>query len=134
MRISGGHLNPAITIGAWSLGRISWRNAVLYIVAQLLGAVAAVGQGRTVGEGAVVGSGAKARYDDVGPVPFLQKVLDARAVARRRLARRLPGGLAAAMAAASVQMAATFSSSKPKMAAIIPGRSSPASICCVCTT
>jgi hypothetical protein len=29
----------------------------------------------------------KLRYHDVGPVPFFQKVLDARAVARRRLVR-----------------------------------------------
>jgi GNAT superfamily N-acetyltransferase len=41
----------------------------------------------------------KLRYDDVGPVPFLQKVLDARAVARRRLRARLPAALAAAGAA-----------------------------------
>ncbi|HEV7502304.1 MAG TPA: GNAT family N-acetyltransferase, partial [Vicinamibacteria bacterium] len=36
----------------------------------------------------------KLRYDDVGPVPFFQKVLDARAIARRRLGPVL-GGLAA---------------------------------------
>jgi aquaporin Z len=41
MRISGGHLNPAVTAGLWSVGRISARDAGLYIVAQLLGAVAA---------------------------------------------------------------------------------------------
>ena len=41
MNISGGHLNPAITIGALSLGRIDARKAVLYIVSQLLGAIVA---------------------------------------------------------------------------------------------
>ena len=41
MNISGGHLNPAITIGALSLGRIDVRKAVLYIVSQLLGATVA---------------------------------------------------------------------------------------------
>jgi aquaporin Z len=41
MHISGGHLNPAITIGAWSVGRIGWRDALLYIVAQLVGGIAA---------------------------------------------------------------------------------------------
>ena len=41
MNISGGHLNPAITIGALSLGRIDARKAVLYIVSQLLGATVA---------------------------------------------------------------------------------------------
>jgi MIP family channel proteins len=41
MTISGGHINPAITIGLWSIGRIESRKAVLYVVAQLLGAVLA---------------------------------------------------------------------------------------------
>lgn len=39
MSISGGHINPAMTIGLWSVGRIDARKAGLYIVAQLLGAV-----------------------------------------------------------------------------------------------
>jgi MIP family channel proteins len=39
MSISGGHINPAITVGLWSVGRIDGRKAGLYIVAQLLGAV-----------------------------------------------------------------------------------------------
>ena len=42
MNISGGHLNPAITIGALSLGRIDVAKAGQYIVAQLLGATVAV--------------------------------------------------------------------------------------------
>lgn len=41
MAISGGHLNPAVTIGFWSIGRIDIRKAGLYIAAQLLAAVAA---------------------------------------------------------------------------------------------
>ena len=41
MNISGGHINPAITIGLWSIGRIESRKAALYVVAQLLGAVLA---------------------------------------------------------------------------------------------
>ena len=41
MNISGGHINPAITIGLWTVGRIEGRKAVLYVVAQLLGAVLA---------------------------------------------------------------------------------------------
>jgi MIP family channel proteins len=39
--VSGGHINPAITLGLWSIGRIGWRQAGLYVVAQLLGAVVA---------------------------------------------------------------------------------------------
>ncbi len=47
----------------------------------------------------------KLRYDDVGPVPFLQKVLDARAVTRRRLQARLPGVLATAAATLAAPLA-----------------------------
>ncbi len=36
--ISGGHFNPAITIGFWTARRITTVRAVLYIVAQMLGA------------------------------------------------------------------------------------------------
>jgi MIP family channel proteins len=38
---SGGHINPAVTVGLWSVGRIGWKQAGLYVVAQLLGAVVA---------------------------------------------------------------------------------------------
>jgi aquaporin Z len=41
MSVSGGHLNPAVTIGLWSVGRIQARSAGLYLLAQLLGAVVA---------------------------------------------------------------------------------------------
>jgi MIP family channel proteins len=39
--ISGGHLNPAVTIGALAGGKISFKDSIYYIVAQLLGAVLA---------------------------------------------------------------------------------------------
>lgn len=42
LAISGGHLNPSVTIALWSVGRIELPKAVQYIVAQLLGATAAV--------------------------------------------------------------------------------------------
>jgi aquaporin Z len=38
--ISGGHVNPAVTIGLWVAGRTPSRRAVILIGAQLLGAVA----------------------------------------------------------------------------------------------
>lgn len=38
---SGGHLNPAVSIGLWTIGKISAASAVAYIVAQCLGAIAA---------------------------------------------------------------------------------------------
>jgi aquaporin Z len=41
--ISGAHLNPAITIGVWASGQMKVRDAVSYIVAQVLGAIVAVG-------------------------------------------------------------------------------------------
>jgi MIP family channel proteins len=39
--ISGGHLNPAVTIGFWVTGRLSTFDAVAYWVSQLTGAAAA---------------------------------------------------------------------------------------------
>lgn len=37
--ISGGHINPAVTVGALVAGRISLKDAIAYIVSQLIGAV-----------------------------------------------------------------------------------------------
>jgi aquaporin TIP len=42
MRISGGHLNPAVTFAVWMTGRIKTPQAALYIVSQLAAAVVAV--------------------------------------------------------------------------------------------
>lgn len=39
--ISGGHFNPAVTIGMWVTKRINTLDAVLYWIAQLAGAIAA---------------------------------------------------------------------------------------------
>ncbi|KXJ98085.1 MAG: Glycerol uptake facilitator protein [Parcubacteria bacterium OLB19] len=36
--ISGTHINPAVTLGAWSIGKIETKVAMFYIVAQMLGA------------------------------------------------------------------------------------------------
>jgi MIP family channel proteins len=36
--ISGGHINPAVTVGAWVVGKIESGRAALYIVVQLAGA------------------------------------------------------------------------------------------------
>lgn len=37
--VSGGHLNPAVTFGAWLTNKIDPKNAVGYIVAQCLGSI-----------------------------------------------------------------------------------------------
>ncbi len=40
--ISGAHANPAVTLGALSIGKISIKDAVGYIVGQFIGAAAAL--------------------------------------------------------------------------------------------
>lgn len=39
--VSGGHFNPAVTFGVWLAGQIPGRRAVSYILAQLIGGLAA---------------------------------------------------------------------------------------------
>lgn len=38
-RVSGGHFNPAVSVGAAISGRIAWRQVGMYVVAQLVGAI-----------------------------------------------------------------------------------------------
>lgn len=40
--ISGGHVNPAVTLGLLSLKKIQWKEAVFYILAQFAGAALAL--------------------------------------------------------------------------------------------
>ncbi|CAN5141113.1 aquaporin Z [soil metagenome] len=37
--ISGGHFNPAVTLGLAAAGRFAWRDVIMYIVAQLVGGI-----------------------------------------------------------------------------------------------
>jgi MIP family channel proteins len=39
--VSGGHFNPAVTLAVWIMGKVTPTRAALYVVAQLVGAVAA---------------------------------------------------------------------------------------------
>src|SRR5438128_12293632 len=39
--VSGGHFNPAVTLGLWSAGRCANKHVIPYIVAQAIGAVVA---------------------------------------------------------------------------------------------
>ncbi len=48
MNISGGHLNPAVTVGLWSVKRVDAQTAGTYILAQLAGGVLAAWTLRTV--------------------------------------------------------------------------------------
>jgi aquaporin Z len=41
--VSGGHFNPAITVGFWASGRFPARDVVPYILAQVLGGITAMG-------------------------------------------------------------------------------------------
>ena len=38
--VSGCHINPAITLGAWISKRIESKDAIMYMIAQVLGAIA----------------------------------------------------------------------------------------------
>ncbi len=37
-QISGGHINPAVTLAFWRMGKVPTRDAVMYVVAQFVGA------------------------------------------------------------------------------------------------
>ena len=41
--ISGGHFNPAVSFGLWAGGKFEAKNLLGYIIAQLIGAIAAAG-------------------------------------------------------------------------------------------
>ncbi len=41
--VSGGHFNPAVSIGLWTGGRFAGKDLIPYIIAQVLGAIAAAG-------------------------------------------------------------------------------------------
>ncbi len=41
--VSGGHFNPALTLGFAIAGRLSWKDVLPYVIAQVIGGVAAMG-------------------------------------------------------------------------------------------
>lgn len=85
--ISGGHFNPAVTIGAAAAGRFAWSDVLPYVVAQIVGGalattiLLAVRAGAP--EGAIAGFDAVSNgYDGHSPLGFtLVSVLVAEAVA-----------------------------------------------------
>jgi len=68
--ISGGHFNPAVTIGLWSAGRCANRHVLPYIIAQVVGAIAAAGVLWMIASGKagwVPGAFASNGYGDLSP-------------------------------------------------------------------
>jgi aquaporin Z len=68
--ISGGHFNPAVTVGLWSAGRCPSRYVIPYIVAQVIGAIIAalilwwIASGKP---GWIMGGFAANGYGDLSP-------------------------------------------------------------------
>jgi aquaporin Z len=68
--ISGGHFNPAVTLGLWSAGRCASKHVIPYIIAQVIGAIVAalilwlIASGKP---GWVAGGFAANGYGDLSP-------------------------------------------------------------------
>lgn len=67
--ISGAHLNPAVTVGAWVAGRIPTSDVVPYIVSQILGGLIAAGALYVIvtGNGSAIGTFAANGYGEHSP-------------------------------------------------------------------
>ena len=68
--ISGGHFNPAVTVGLWSAGRIGPETVVPYIIAQVVGAIVAAAVLHVIASGQpgwVAGGFASNGYGDLSP-------------------------------------------------------------------
>jgi aquaporin Z len=71
--ISGGHFNPAVTLGLWAAGRCSNRHVLPYIVAQVIGAIVAAAVLWVIASGKpdwVPGGFAANGYGDLSPGKF----------------------------------------------------------------
>jgi aquaporin Z len=68
--ISGGHFNPAVTLGLWSAGRCANKHVLPYVVAQLIGAIVAAAVLWAIASGKpdwVPGNFAANGYGDLSP-------------------------------------------------------------------
>ncbi|MBF8148410.1 aquaporin Z [Winogradskyella sp. F6397] len=72
--ISGGHFNPAVSIGLWAGGKFEAKDLLGYIIAQVIGAVAAAGVLYLIVSGKAdfngVGGFAANGYDNLSPGGF----------------------------------------------------------------
>ncbi len=107
--LSGAHINPAVTVGLASKGRLAWQQVPGYLTAQLVGASAASGVHRAL-FGDVADLGATAPSDTAAQAAVLEFILTfflllvvSAVVDNARLA-----GAAAIVVGAYVGMAATF--------------------------
>ena len=68
-RISGAHLNPAVTIGLWAGGRVEAATVLPYIIAQILGGIAGAGILYLIatGNGSEIGGFAANGYGEHSP-------------------------------------------------------------------
>jgi aquaporin Z len=68
--ISGGHFNPAVTLGLWAAGRCANKHLIPYVIAQVIGAVAAAAVLWVIASGKpgwVPGGFAANGYGDLSP-------------------------------------------------------------------
>src|SRR3984893_2238152 len=68
--ISGGHFNPAVTLGLWAAGRCANRHVIPYLVAQVVGAILAAAALWVIASGKpgwVAGGFAANGYGDLSP-------------------------------------------------------------------
>jgi len=68
--VSGGHFNPAVTLGLWAAGRCANKHVVPYVIAQVIGAILAAGALWIIASGKpewVAGGFASNGFGDLSP-------------------------------------------------------------------
>ncbi len=71
--ISGGHFNPAVTLGLWAAGRCANKHVLPYILVQVIGAIVASGMLYLIASGKpewVAGGFASNGYGDLSPAHY----------------------------------------------------------------